>query len=51
MVAADAVRGTVQAALAVLLLTALVPGNRAVHRTPAGLIVGPEGEVVRPGGR
>jgi hypothetical protein len=32
-------------------LTALVPGNRAVHRTPAGLIVGPEGEVVRPGGR
>ena len=29
-------------------LTALVPGNRAVHRTPAGIIVGPEGDAVSP---
>jgi MFS family permease len=38
---AAAVVGGVPAAL-----TALVPGNRAVHRTPAGEIVGPAGEVV-----
>jgi hypothetical protein len=30
-------------------LTALVPGNRAVRRTPDGGIVGPEGEIVGPG--
>lgn len=29
-------------------LTALVPGNRAVHRTPAGEIVGPAGEIAGP---
>ena len=29
-------------------LTALVPGNRAVHRTPDGEIVGPDGKVVLP---
>jgi hypothetical protein len=29
-------------------LTALVPGNRAVRRTPDGGIVGPEGEIVGP---
>jgi hypothetical protein len=29
-------------------LTALVPGNRAVHRTPDGEIVGPDGKVVGP---
>jgi hypothetical protein len=38
-----AIVGAVPAAL-----TALVPGNRAVHRTPAGLIVGPDGEAVGP---
>ena len=36
-----AIVGSVPAAL-----TALVPGNRAVRRTPAGVIVGPEGEIV-----
>jgi MFS family permease len=36
-----AVVGAVPAAL-----TALVPGNRAVRRTPDGVIVGPEGEIV-----
>ena len=30
-------------------LTALVPGNRAVRRTPDGGCVGPEGEIVGPG--
>jgi hypothetical protein len=29
-------------------LTALVPGNRAVRRTPDGAIVGPAGEIVGP---
>jgi hypothetical protein len=40
---AAAVLGGVPAAL-----TALVPGNRAVHRSPAGEIVGPAGEIVGP---
>ena len=40
-----AVVGAVPAAL-----TALVPGNRAVRRTPDGVIVGPEGEIVGPTG-
>jgi MFS family permease len=40
---AAAVLGGVPAAL-----TALVPGNRAVRRTPAGQIVGPAGEIVGP---
>ena len=40
---AAAVLGGVPAAL-----TALVPGNRAVHRTAAGQIVGPAGEIVGP---
>jgi len=29
-------------------LTALVPGNRAVHRTSDGGIIGPEGEIIGP---
>jgi hypothetical protein len=36
-----AIIGAVPAAL-----TALVPGNRAVRRTPDGVIVGPGGEIV-----
>jgi hypothetical protein len=40
-----AIVGAVPAAL-----TALVPGNRAVRRTPDGVIVGPKGEIIGPTG-